>query len=62
MAEMTIDREGIVFCSEYHNFYAYKNLRKRIELLLVIFLFLIIHHQLKVNSFPISLILSKRQH
>ena len=34
MAEMTIDREGIVFCSDYHNFYAYKNLRKRIELLL----------------------------
>ena len=34
MAEMTIDREGIVFCSKYHNFYAYKNLRKRIELLL----------------------------
>ena len=34
MAEMTIDREGIVFCSEYHNFYAYKNLGKRIELLL----------------------------
>ena len=34
MAEMTIDREGIVFCSDYHNFYAYKNLRKRMELLL----------------------------
>ena len=34
MAKMTIDREGIVFCSDYHNFYAYKNLRKRIELLL----------------------------
>ena len=34
MAKITIDRKEIVFCSEPHNFYAYKNQEKRIELLL----------------------------
>ena len=34
MAKITIDRNEIVFCSEPHNFYAYKNQDKRIELLL----------------------------
>ena len=34
MAKITIDRKEIVFCSEPHNFYAYKNQDKRIELLL----------------------------
>ena len=34
MAKITIDRNEIVFCSEPHDFYAYKNQDKRIELLL----------------------------
>ena len=34
MAKITIDRNELVFCSEPHNFYAYKNQDKRIELLL----------------------------
>ena len=34
MAKITIDRNEIVFCSEPHDFYAYKNQEKRIELLL----------------------------
>lgn len=34
MAKITIEKKEIVFCSEPHNFYAYKNQDKRIELLL----------------------------
>ena len=34
MAKITIEKKEIVFCSEPHDFYAYKNQDKRIELLL----------------------------